>query len=78
LRGLAGAADVETGSGRITVTLTPAAALRVDLSTGSGSIDVKAAGVAGSIETRRVIGTIGAGGPNVTLVSRSGSIRITR
>jgi DUF4097 and DUF4098 domain-containing protein YvlB len=78
LRGLAGAADVETGSGRITVTLTPAAALRVDLSTGSGSIDVKAAGVAGSIETRRVIGTIGAGGPNVTLVSHSGSIRITR
>jgi DUF4097 and DUF4098 domain-containing protein YvlB len=78
LRGLAGATDVETGSGRITVALSPTAALRVDLTTRSGSIDVKTVGVLGTIDKRRVVGTIGAGGPDVTLVSRSGSIRITR
>ena len=78
LRGLAGAADVDTGSGRITVVLAPATAVRVDLTTGSGSIDVKTLGVAGTIEKRRAVGTVGAGGPEVKLVSRSGSIRITR
>ena len=78
LTGLAGAADIETGSGRITIALTRDATVRVALSTGSGSIDVKTLGVAGTIEKRRVVGTVGAGGPDVKLVSRSGSIRITR
>jgi len=78
LQGLGGAADVETGSGRIEISLTSGAALRLDADTGSGSIDVKSLQVTGVVEKRRVIGTTGAGGAEVRLVSRSGSIRVTR
>jgi hypothetical protein len=78
LTGLAGAADVETGSGRITVTLTRDAAIRLDSSTRSGSIDVRTLDVAGTVEKRRVTGVVGGGGPDVRLVSRSGSIRVER
>lgn len=78
LQGLAGAADVETGSGRIEIALATGAALRLDAATGSGSIYVTGVQVAGEIAKRRVTGVIGAGGPEVRLVSRSGSIRVTR
>ncbi len=78
VQSLGGAADIETGSGRIEIGLVTGAALRLDASTGSGSIEVTGVQVAGEVEKRRVIGTIGAGGPEVRLVSRSGSIKVTR
>ena len=77
LKGLGGAADIETGSGRIEIELAPGAALRLDALTRSGGVDVKAVQVTGEIDKRRVRGAIGAGGPDVRLVSRSGSIKIT-
>jgi DUF4097 and DUF4098 domain-containing protein YvlB len=78
LQSLAGTADVETGSGRIEVALATGAALRLDATTGSGSIDVTGVQVTGEIAKRRVTGVIGAGGREVRLVSRSGSIKVTR
>jgi DUF4097 and DUF4098 domain-containing protein YvlB len=78
LRELSGAADVETGSGRIDVALASKASPRVDLSTGSGSVTLKGIDVDGTIEKRRVTGSVGAGGALVRLVSRSGSIRLSR
>jgi hypothetical protein len=78
LRGLSGAADVETGSGRIDVALASKASPRVDLSTGSGSVTLKGIDVDGTVEKRRVTGSVGTGGALVRLVSRSGSIRLSR
>lgn len=78
ITGLSGGADVETGSGRITVALFREAAIRLDATTRSGSIDVRALEVAGTVEKRRVTGAVGGGGPDVRLASRSGSIRVAR
>lgn len=78
VRGLAGAADVETGSGRIDVTLASRASARVDLSTRSGSVTLGGVDVDGTVEKRRVTGSVGSGGELVRLVSRSGSIRLSR
>jgi hypothetical protein len=78
VRGLAGAADVETGSGRIDATLAGQASPRVDLSTGSGSVTLGGVDVDGTVEKRRVTGSVGTGGELVRLVSRSGSIRLSR
>lgn len=76
LTGVSGATIVETGSGRIEVDLAPGAAAALDASTGSGSVDVRAVTVDGTVEKRRVAGAIGTGGAEVRLVSRSGSIRV--
>ena len=76
LRGVSGATVVETGSGRIEVDLAPGTAAALDASTGSGSVDVRAVPVDGTVENRRVVGAIGGGGARVRLVSRSGSIRV--
>jgi hypothetical protein len=68
--------DVSTGSGAIAILIRPGTPVTVDAATRSGSVDVDGAAVQGSIEKRRVTGTIG-GGPTVRSVSRSGSIRVT-
>ena len=78
VQGLAGAADVETGSGRIEVTLASKASPRVDLSTRSGSVALEGVDVDGTVEKRHVTGSVGPGGELVRLVSRSGSIRLSR
>jgi hypothetical protein len=78
LRGLAGAADVETGSGRIDITAARGASLKFDASTGSGSITLKGVDVSGTVEKRRLQGTVAGGANEVKLVSRSGSIRIAQ
>ena len=78
LRDLSGAADVETGSGRIDVALGSKASSQVDVSTGSGSVTLKGVDVDGTVEKRRVTGSIGSGGELIRLVSRSGSIRLSR
>jgi Putative adhesin len=77
LRGVAGATTVETGSGRIEVWLAENPRLNLDATTRSGSVDVRALEVDGSVEKRRVVGTIGGGGAQMRLVTRSGSIRVT-
>ncbi len=78
LRGLTGAADIETGSGRVELTLAPRAALRLDLSTASGSVSLDDVDVDGTVEKRRVSGVVGSGDALARVVSRSGSIKLAR
>jgi hypothetical protein len=77
LRGVAGETTVETGSGRVEVWLAAPAHITLDATTRSGSVDVRDLQVDGSVEKRHVVGTIGGGGAQVRLVTRSGSIRVT-
>ncbi len=70
---------VTTGSGAIDVALDTAAAAELAASTDGGSVDVARGLIDAPIaESRRVAGRIGAGGPEVSLRSRSGSIKVSR
>ncbi|MEO7275017.1 MAG: DUF4097 family beta strand repeat-containing protein [Vicinamibacterales bacterium] len=51
--------------------------LTVEATTGSGSVVIEGLRVDGTIEKRKVVGTVARGGPAVRATSRSGSIRIT-
>jgi DUF4097 and DUF4098 domain-containing protein YvlB len=68
--------DVSAGSGSIDVDFESSVNATLRASTGSGSVDTPDRLVNGSIEKRRVEGSIGDGGPVVRLASRSGSIRV--
>jgi|SoiMethySBSTD1v2_1073268.scaffolds.fasta_scaffold02885_4 putative adhesin len=68
--------EVSTGSGAVEIATT-SAAFRVDAMNQSGSIAVNGAPVKGTVSKRQIAGTVGAGGPLVRVVSRSGSITIT-
>jgi hypothetical protein len=67
---------VSTGSSGIDVDVA-SPPLMLDLTTGSGSVQVAGATVNGSVSKRAVNGTIGSGGPPVRISTRSGSIRLT-
>jgi hypothetical protein len=68
--------NVSAGSGGIDVDFEKVVNATLQASTGSGSVTTPDKLVTGSIETRRVEGAIGSGGPVVRLASRSGSIRV--
>jgi len=71
--------NVTTGSGAIDVTFDGAAAAELTASTGGGSVDVAPVLTDTRVkEQRRVAGRLGAGGPAVTLTSRSASIKVLR
>ncbi len=75
----AGCEVLEIGGSRgySTIWLAAAARITLDATTRSGSVDVRALQVDGSVEKRHVLGTIGGGGAQVRLATRSGSIRVT-
>lgn len=66
---------VSTGSGSVDASIA-ARAMTVDATSGSGSVGVDGTHVEGTVAKRRVHGTIGGGGPQVAINSRSGSIRL--
>jgi DUF4097 and DUF4098 domain-containing protein YvlB len=71
--------NVTTGSGAIDVAFDSATAAELTASTGGGSVDVAPALADARVkEPRRVAGRVGAGGPAVTLTSRSASIKVSR
>jgi Putative adhesin len=76
LHGVSGPTAVETGSGRIEIWLAPGVAVTLDALTRSGGVDVRAVKVDGTIDKRHVVGKIRGGGAQMTLVTRSGSIKI--
>jgi putative adhesin len=70
---------VTTGSSRIRFDIDRAARdFDLDLSTGSGSVEVQGVHVDGVSEQRRVRATAGAGGSRIEATSRSGSISLRR
>jgi len=66
---------VPTGSSRIDVSLDTSGA-SLEATSGSGSVDVSALTLTGTIDKRRAQGTIGKGGPLVQLSSRSGAVHV--
>jgi hypothetical protein len=72
----AGPWEVSTGSGSIDVSFDSDVNATLQASTGSGSVNASGLAAGGSVEKRRVAGSLGRGGPLVRLASRSGSIRI--
>ncbi len=67
--------DLSTASGGLTIAFGSGAAFNVEATSRSGSLTIEGAAVDGSIDKRRIAGTIGGGGPLVRIVSRSGSLR---
>ena len=68
--------QITNGSGRILVSLSPAASCQLDARSSSGR--VKAPGVTGAgTDDRHVVGAVGQGGPTLRLVTRSSSIEVT-
>jgi len=69
--------QITNGSGRIVVSLAPAASCRLDAHSTSGR--VKAPGVSGAGgDDRHVVGAFGQGGPTLRLVTRSSAIEVTQ
>jgi hypothetical protein len=62
------------GSGSIDVVTGASMPLTLDAGGGSGSVTVIGASVQGSVTKRKVVGSVGVGGPLMKLTSRSGSI----
>ena len=75
--GVTGAVSVRTQSGAIAVAIGPTAAVTIDATTGSGSIDIDRS--LGDFETSkgRAHGDIRGGGPLCQLTSKSGSIHVS-
>ena len=68
---------VETGSGSVTLMLSPQAAFTLNAHTGSGSIESKIAiTMQGKAARNELRGVAGAGGPLVSIQTGSGDIRI--
>jgi DUF4097 and DUF4098 domain-containing protein YvlB len=67
---------LRTGSSNVEVTLHPGAGARLDLSSGSSNVRVQHGFFEGKTEKGRASGTIGRGGPSVTVTSRSGQILV--
>ena len=67
---------VATGSSAIDAEFSANAAVTLDATSGSGSVEAENLIVSGETDKRRVAGTIGRGGPVVQLTSRSGSIKL--
>jgi hypothetical protein len=70
--------NVSTTSGSQRLSLASDASFQIDARTSSGSIVVQGVKVDGTVEKQHVSGSVGTGGPVVTLQSRSGSIRLRR
>lgn len=70
--------NVSTTSGSQRMDIAPGAGFDLDATTSSGSIVVEDLKVNGSVEKRHAAGSVGTGGPLVTLRSHSGSIRVRR
>lgn len=68
--------NVTTGSSAITLALDQDAGLNLEATTRSGSVQVNGTTPIGSVTKRRIVATLGAGGPLVQFMTRSGSIRI--
>jgi DUF4097 and DUF4098 domain-containing protein YvlB len=65
-----------TGSGSVDVAIANPP-IGLDVTSGSGSVQVLGARVDGTVSKRAVNGTIGSGGPMVRISTRSGSIRVS-
>ncbi len=70
--------DVTTTSGSQRVEIASGAGFQIDARTDSGSIVLEDLKVDGTVEKQHVAGSVGTGGPVVTLRSHSGSIRVRR
>lgn len=70
--------NVSTTSGSQRIEVASGAGFTVDARTDSGSIVLDEPKVEGTVEKQHVSGSVGSGGPLVTLRSRSGSIRLGR
>jgi hypothetical protein len=68
--------DVTTGSSLIEAAFGPSAKFTLDATSSSSSVQLKGVTVDGVTEKGRASGTVGGGGPNVRLSSRSGQIHI--
>jgi DUF4097 and DUF4098 domain-containing protein YvlB len=68
--------QVTTSSSAVDLTFAPATAAALDAATRSGNVRLEGLTVTGTIDKRRVAGTIGTGGPSVQVRSGSGSIRL--
>jgi hypothetical protein len=68
--------QVATGSSAIDAEFSANAAVTLDATSGSGSVEAENLIVSGKTDQRRVEGTIGRGGSVVRLTSRSGSIKL--
>jgi hypothetical protein len=68
--------QVTTNSSAVDLTFAPATAAALDAATRSGNVRLEGLTVTGTIDKRRVAGTIGTGGPSVQVRSGSGSIRL--
>jgi DUF4097 and DUF4098 domain-containing protein YvlB len=66
---------ISTGSGSVELSLARSG-MTIDATTGSGSIQLAGVSVVGTTSKRSVKGPVGGGGPDVTIKSRSGSIRL--
>jgi DUF4097 and DUF4098 domain-containing protein YvlB len=69
--------SIRSESGAIDARIGDRAGLRIDASTGSGTIDMDVPGFQGSADARLVSGVIGESGSPVRLSSGSGSIRMS-
>ncbi len=67
---------VTTGSSAIDADFSANAAFTVDATSGSGSVKTEHLIVRGESDKRRVVGSLGGGGPSVHLLSRSGAITL--
>jgi hypothetical protein len=70
--------DVTTGSSLIEAAFTSTAKFMLEATSSSSSVQLKGVTVDGVSEKGRAAGTVGGGGPNVRLASRSGQIHIGR
>jgi hypothetical protein len=68
---------VSTGSSAIEVRLAPTSGLALHATSRSGSVRVAGAALTGTAAKGSAVGTIGAGGPEIRLESRSGAIEVT-
>jgi len=66
---------ISTGSSAVEVAVA-SPPLTLDVTSGSGSVQVSGATVNGTVTKRAINGSVGNGGPPVRISSRSGSIRI--
>jgi hypothetical protein len=68
--------QITTSSSAIDLAFAPGTAAALDIASRSGGVRVEGLQVTGTVDKRRVAGTLGAGGPTVQARSGSGSIRL--
>jgi len=73
----AGGWTISSGSGSVDMHMTQVASFRLDAQSGSGSVRLQGAPIAGTVAKKSVTGTVGAGGALVEVRTRSGSVRVT-